>query len=120
MKRLFRYLPKKLLIAVASVVVIAGASSAVTQAAFSPDRPTKAYADGVAGFDHPTFNSFTGVPNYGDERNFFSGQYPGASVFTDPLNQVQNGDTLTLQILVHNGADPSLGDAGTANDTKVR
>ena len=120
MRQLFGQLPKKILIALAGIVIVTAAGAAVAHAGFGPDRPTKQYSPGVIGFDHPTFDSFTGVPNYGDERNFFTGQYPGGTTWTDPLDQVQDGDVLTLQVLVHNGADPSLGDAGIAKDTKVR
>ena len=106
------------LLAITAVAVV----PAITKAGSGPDRPTKAYHDGVAGFDHVTFNSFTGVPNIGDERNFFNGSYPNGTAFTDPMPQVKNGDVLTLEVYVHNGADPSLNasGAGIAKNTKVR
>lgn len=94
---------------------------AVALASFSPDRPTKVYnGPGTPGFDKPTFNSFTNVPNIGDERTFFNGMYPGGTALTDPLAQVQSGDVLTLQVYVHNDADPSLGAAGVAKNTSVK
>lgn len=96
---------------------------AITKAGSGPDRPTKAYSAGVAGFDHVTFNSFTGVPGIGDERNFFNGKYADAgSVYSDPMPQVKDGDVLTLEVYVHNGADPSLNASGVgiAKNTRVR
>jgi len=105
---------------VALLAVTAVAVPVAVHAGPSPDRPTKVYSDGVKGFDHPTFNSFTNVPNIGDERQFFNGMYPGGKVFSDPMPQVKDGDTLTLEVYVHNDADPSLGDAGTAKNTSVK
>jgi len=96
---------------------------AVTKAGLGSDRPTKAYTDGVAGFDHVTFNSFTGVPGIGDERNFFNGKYADAgSVYSDPMPEVKDGDVLTLEVYVHNNADSSLNESGVgiAKNTKVR
>ncbi|MBL8121320.1 DUF11 domain-containing protein [Candidatus Saccharibacteria bacterium] len=97
----------------------------MTKASFGPGRETKAYTDGVAGFDHVTFNSFTGVPGISDERQFFSGKYDnGGTAYGDPMADVRNGDTMTLIVYVHNGADASLndktGNPGVATNTKVR
>ena len=121
MKKLFSRLPKKLLAVAVTVAVLAGVG-AVAYAGFGPDRPTKVYnGPGTPGFTYPVFNSFTNVPGIGDERAFFTGAYPGGGALTDPLAQVKDGDELTLQVYVHNNADPSLNasGAGIARDTRV-
>lgn len=108
----------------AVLLLTAAAVPAVTMAGFGPDRPTKAYTDGVKGFDYVTFNSFTGVPGVGDERNFANAKYQDATGYADQLNQVKDGDTLTIQVYVHNNASSSLNDnagqTGIARNTKVR
>lgn len=94
-----------------------------TQAALGDDRETKAYSAGVRGFDQVQFNSFTGVPGIGDERNFFTGMIDGASGgMYDPMNNIKPGDTLLVRVYVHNNADPSLnaGGTGVAKNTRVR
>jgi uncharacterized repeat protein (TIGR01451 family) len=126
--KLFKHFSKRTMVFVAGALVAVAALitiPAISKAGFGPDRPTKAYSDGVAGFDYVTFNSFTGVPNIGDERKFFNGKYADTgSVYSDPMPQVKNGDELTLQVYVHNGADASLndkpGNPGIAKNTKVR
>ena len=119
---IFTRLPKKLLAGIAIIAAIAGITSAAV-AGFGSDRPTKSYeGPGTAGFDYPVFNSFVNVPEYGDERNFLTGKYPGGTFLTDPLAQVNQDDELTLQILVHNNADPKYNadGSGFAKDTTVR
>lgn len=78
----------------------------------------------MAGFDHVQFNSFTGVPNIGDERNFLTAKVSGAATtgFSDPLNTVKSGDELLVRVYVHNNADSSLNANGTgvAKNTRVR
>src|SRR5664279_3336752 len=109
--KLFKHFSKRAkLLTLGAVIALTAIAlvPAITKAGPGPDRPTKAYSDGVAGFDHVTFNSFTGVPGIGDERNFFNGKYADSSAYTDPLPQVKDGDVLTLEVYVHNGADPSL------------
>ncbi len=94
-----------------------------TQAANGSDREIKAYTEGMAGFDHVQFNSFTGVPNIGDERQFFTGMYDGANTpFYDTLSGAKSGDTMLVRVYVHNNADSSLNasGAGVAKNTKVR
>lgn len=115
------------LIVIGAVLVAVAAAVAVpmvTKAGFGPDRPTKVYKQGVAGFDHVTFNSFTNVPGIGDERKFFNGKYPGAGAYSDPMPEVKDGDVLELQVYVHNGADSALnsapGQPGVAKNTTVR
>lgn len=119
---IFSHIPKKLLASVFVIAALAGIASAAV-AGFGPDRPTKSYeGPGTAGFDYPVFNSFVNVPEYGDERNFFTGKYPSGTFLTDPLAQVKQDDELTLQILVHNNADPQYNadGSGFAKDTTVR
>lgn len=119
---IFSRIPKKLLAGLAVIAAVAGITSAAI-AGFGPDRPTKSYeGPGTAGFDYPVFNSFVNVPNYGDERNFLTGKYPSGTFLTDPLAQVKQDDELTLQILVHNNADPKYNadGSGFAKDTTVR
>ena len=83
-------------VAIATALVVL-AVPAIAMATFGPDRPTKVYnGPGTVGFDHVTFNSFTNVPGIGDERAFFTGQYPGGTVVTDPLAEVKANDELTL------------------------
>ncbi len=107
------------IVTVAAVVGLAGTAFA----SFGPDRPTKAYTQGVAGFDHVTFNSFTGVPNIGDERNFLTGKIAGADGgFYDPMTKLRNNDEVMMRVYVHNNADSSLNESGrgVAKNTKVR
>ncbi|MDB5168996.1 MAG: exported protein of unknown function [Candidatus Saccharibacteria bacterium] len=123
MKLLSRFSNRsKLLIVGALLALGVVAVPTVAKATLGSDRPTKVYTQGVAGFDHPTFNSFTNVPNIGDERNFFNGLYSDSSAYTDPMPQVKDGEVLTLEVYVHNGADPSLNASGVgiAKDTSVR
>ncbi len=123
--KLFKRFSKQTKLTLAAVLALcAVAIPAAVFATSGPARATKVYSNGVAGFNYVTFDSFTNVPNIGDERNFFNGLYPGSTAFTDPLPQVKDGDVLTLEVYVHNGADPSLntaaGQPGIARNTKVR
>ena len=116
---------KAKLVAVAAVVAAAAVVVPMAvKAGFGPDRPTKVYSQGTPGFDHVTFNSFTGVPNIGDERKFFNGKYPGTNAYSDPMLEAKDGDVLTLEVYVHNNADETLNDApgnpGVAKNTTVR
>jgi len=117
----FSYLPKKPLLIVMGVL-LAATLTATAVAEWGPDRPTKPYSDGVAGFDYVTFNSFTGVPGIGDERQFYNGQYPGQTNFTDPLDQLRAGDEMLMHVYIHNGADDSLNASGEgiARDVNVK
>lgn len=111
-------------------IAVAAVSIAIPMAAIAswgPDRPTKVYYKGVPGFDHVTFNSFTGTDNYGDERTFYDvkdAANTNQGGFSDEL-KVQPGQELLFRTYVHNGADSSLNDAahnyaGIARDTKVK
>ena len=91
------------------------------------DRPTKVYnGPGTEGFNHVTFNSFTNVPNIGDERNYFTGKIAGApGGFYDPMNGVRSGDEILMRVYVHNNADTKYNTAaegykGIARNTRVR
>lgn len=115
------HLPKRtglIMLALMSVLLI----GAVASASFGPDRPTKAMGPGVGGFDYVTFNSFTNVPDIGDERNFFQGQIMGDGVFYDPVANLRDGDEVMVRVYVHNNADASLNESGRgiAKNTKVR
>ena len=125
-KRLFS---KRLAAAVATVLLVGGITG-TTLATFGPDRPTKVWSSGVAGFDHVTFNSFTNVGNgIGDERDFFRGVQVGRdSVWSDPVNDVAQQAEVEGKIYIHNGADGSLntvpdgngGFKGIAKNVKVK
>lgn len=111
-------------VVLALAAVMAVAVPASTHALLGGDRETKAYEQGMSGFDHVQFNSFTGVPDIGDERNFLTGMLDDGSStnFYDPINDVRSGDTLLLRVYIHNNADTSLNADGTgiAKNTKVR
>jgi|GEM_PF-531812 len=122
MKKLFSYfsyLPQKLL---AGLAVIALVAVPLTMT-LAEGRPTMPYeGPGTPGADHVVFNSFTGVPNVGDERNFLHGKIAGAEGgFTDPVN-VSNNDEVLVRVYVHNNADSSLNESGEgiAKNTRVR
>lgn len=122
MKSFKKFFSKKAVLSLALVAAIVGVGG-VSVAQFGPSRPTKAYHQGVAGFDHVTFNSFTGVPNIGDERNFVTGKIAGApDGFYDPMNQVRDGNEILVRVYVHNNADTSTNASGkgVAKNTKVR
>ncbi len=115
------HLPKRfplIILALMSVFIIGG----IAAATFGPDRPTKAYAPGVTGFDYVTFNSFTNVPDIGDERNFFQGQIVGDGVYYDPITDLRDSDEVMVRVYVHNNADESLNSSGEgiAKNTMVK
>lgn len=107
------YVPKKLPVIVLGLL-LAFAVTASAIAAFGPDRPTKVYnGPGTAGFDHVTFNSFTNVPKFGDERQFFNGQYADKpETYYPTLTQLRRGDEVTMHVYIHNNADPKLNASG--------
>lgn len=129
MKGLLTRLPKKL-VALTSALVIVASLSATAYAAFGPNRPTQAWSPTVSGFDHVTFNSFTGVGNgVGDERDFLRGVQVGRdSVWSDPVANVAQGAEVEGKIYIHNNADASLntvpdgngGFKGVAKNVTVR
>lgn len=125
MKRIFQHLPKKLLALVTGLVLVTGLAAPAI-ASFGPDRPTKAWSSGIAGFDHVTFNSFTGVGNgIGDERDFMRGVQVGRdSVWSDPVSNVTQDSEVEAKIYIHNNADGALndqpGNPGVAKNVTVR
>ena len=106
-----KHFTKKLIPVLLSLVIIASLTSTVF-AAFGPDRPTKAWNPDVDGFDHVTFNSFTGVGGgIGDERDFMRGVQVGRdSVWSDPVANVSQDAEVEAKIYIHNGADARLND----------
>lgn len=123
-KKILSKLPKKFLAGAAVTVVALVAMGSIGGALLGGDRPVKQYqGPGTPGFDHVTFNSFTNVPNIGDERDFFNGKIAGApDGFYDPMNGVRGGDEVLMRVYVHNGADPkhNASGKGIARNTKVR
>lgn len=125
MKRIIKRLPKRLAAGVMSLVMILGLSSTVL-AAFGPDRETKVWTPQENGFQHVTFNSYTGVPEgIGDERDFFRGVQVGRDGnWIDPVTNVEQDAEIEAKIYIHNDADPLLNDApgnpGIARNTNVR
>ena len=107
------YLPKHP-VTIFAGILMAVALTATAIAGFGPDRPTKAYEGPgtTPGFDYVTFNSFTGVPGIGDERQFHNGQYAGESSFHPELTQLRDGDEITMNVYIHNNADSSLNASG--------
>lgn len=122
MKKLLSILPKKLFVAAATIGVVLGVA-AVGSAALGDNRPVRPYTQGMPGFEYVTFNSFTGVPNIGDERDFFHGKISEApNGFYDPMNGLRAGDEVLMRVYVHNNADESLNESGVgvAKNTNVR
>lgn len=123
--RINSFFKNKIVLAAVFAAATLGLGGA-TIAQFGPDRPTKQYVQGQPGFDYVTFNSFTGVPNIGDERNFLTGKIAEApNGFYDPMNQVRDGNEILVRVYVHNNADENLntaanGERGIARNTRVR
>lgn len=126
MKKFMNFLKRhsKKLGVVAGLVTVAAITVTVATAGFGPDRPTKVYnGPGTPGFDYVTFNSFTNVPNIGDERNFLTGKIAGEpGGFYDPMTKLRSNDEVLMRVYVHNNADSSLNASGVgvAKNTKVR
>ncbi len=126
MKNIFKALRNKVTLFAVLTIALLGIAGAVSIASFGPDRPIKKYVQGQKGFDYVTFNSFTDVPNIGDERNFVTGKINNApDGFYDPMYQVRDGNEILVRVYVHNNADASLNSAengakGVAKNTKVR
>lgn len=123
-KNIVSYLPKKALTVVAGVLVSASIIGAAV-AGFGPDRPTKAWSADVEGFQYVTFNSFTGVPNIGDERDFLRGVSVGRDgSWIDPVASVEQSTEVEAKIYIHNNADARLNDAagqpGVAKNVTVK
>lgn len=116
----------KRVLAVGTALVITASAAPIASAAFGPSRTTRNYNSVTTGFDHVTFNSFTNVPGgVGDERDFMRGVQVGRdSVWSDPVNNVEQNAEVEAKIYIHNGADGSLNDAsgnpGIARNVRVR
>lgn len=117
------YLPKKVMAVVSALSVVLLVVASVS-AAFGPDRPTIAWlGEGTSGFDQVTFNSFTGVPNFGDERDFLRGKLnETTNNYTDPVSGLKDGDEVKVLVYIHNGAKSSLNASGVgvAENLRVR
>ena len=117
-RNIFSKMPALTAILAAAIVFIPG----MAIASYGPDRPTIEYqGPGTAGADYVVFNSFTGVPNIGDERQFLNGQVVGTGVYSDPVN-AEIGDEVLVRVYVHNNAASSRNDSGesVAINTRVR
>lgn len=78
----------------------------------------------------PTFNVFTGVPNVGDESDFFRSRVPvgttdTTTAYVDPLSATcVAGQKIQMRVYVHNGTSVSTNENGTgsgvAHGTKVK
>lgn len=105
-------------------IVAAAVIVPATMFAWGPDnRPTYTYESPA---DHVTFNSMTGTPNYGDERNFVRIKEATApnSTYVDDIN-LQAGKEYSVMVYYHNNAKTSLNSAandfkGIATNTKMR
>lgn len=91
--------------------------------AWGPERPTYTYDNPAP---HVTFNSMTGTPNYGDERNFVRVKEATAAnnTYTDDI-AFQPGKEYMVMVYFHNNARQSLNSAengyvGIAQNAKMR
>lgn len=114
MKKLLSFLPKKAAAALLSLALLVGVS-APALATFGPSRPTFTMASPAS---YVTFNSITDNPVAGDERYFLNGAKPGDSGYTDTVQNVVDGQEVTLRMYVHNNAASNLN--LVANNTQVR
>ena len=118
---LMRRAPKRTAAVFAAFAVAILAPLAVH--AWGPDRPTYTYQNPAP---HVTFNSMTGTPNYGDERNFVRIKEATAAnnTYVDNIN-LQAGKQYTVMVYYHNNASSTLNDAahqykGVAQNAKMR
>lgn len=128
-------MPKKAY-ALLAVALVASAAIALPMAtggaqpdhvdSWGPERPTYAYSSGtnIGSTTGPVFNSFTGVPSYGDERNFTTVSRDGITNWTGSI-KVNPGDEFYVRAYVHNNANvdtngANLDGKGVAKNTKVR
>ena len=114
MKRFLSFLPKKLSAVFVALIMLVGVSTTAL-AAFGPNRPTFTMANPAS---YVTFNSITDNPVAGDERYFMKGAKPGDSGYTGAVQNVVDGQEVTLQMYVHNNAASNLN--LVAQNTKVR
>ena len=124
--------PKKVY-AAATVAVIAGAiavpfvvHASTPDTQWGPDRPTYAYDNGTSlgSTTGPVFDSFTGVPDYGDEREFATVRQAGTGDWEKSLD-VTPGEEIQVRAYVHNDANTATNGTnfdgiGVAQNTAVR
>lgn len=119
-----RFIPRSKLLLAMVVFGVAVAVPSLAMASLGDDRPTIAYTDiNTKGFDHVAFNSMTGVPNVGDERNFLNAKVSGVGdSFQDPLTGLKAGDEILMRVYVDNNADTSKNadGSGVARNTRIR
>lgn len=142
MKKLFskiRKTPKKLLLAIISVLVLVGVPGAVhlVRAEFYPNRTPFDYNkpcnpndgdkyDRCGSLTGPVFNSFINTPSYGDERAFVDARrsdQTASGSFKNVLPNVTEGSKeVVIRMYVHNNANQSTNASGlgVARNTKVR
>lgn len=105
----------------AAVVAVITAAVLVPAALFAwgPDRPTYTMAHPA---DHPTFNSITDNPNYGDEREFMTVKDLTAGGSLTNTAKMIPGHEYQFQIYIHNNAASELNASGKAiaKDVTVR
>lgn len=73
----------------------------------------------------PAFNQYTGVPEVGDESDFFDGRESGVGDWVDEVSsQCNDGQEFSLRAYVHNGASQYANDNGNgpsvAHGTTIR
>lgn len=89
----------------------------------TPNVSAIPYDPNGPGLDKPGFNVYTGTPSVGDESDFLRGKEDGTTGYINDVNSnCNNGQTYTLRVYVHNGANAiyNASGQGIARDTKVR
>ncbi len=82
------------------------------EANHSEHRELVAWYSGMQGAARPTFNSFTAVPNTGDESEFLNGRVVGISENVwHPSVHANVGETVVVRVYIHNNADSSGNDS---------
>ena len=114
LREIISFVPKKALVAFG---IVAAVSVPLAVGAWGPERPTTAYPTPS---DHITFNSMTGNPDFGDERNFVHICGVGSDGHTATCNQpgsttkwgdeitIENGKEYYVRLYVHNNAADNL------------
>jgi uncharacterized repeat protein (TIGR01451 family)/LPXTG-motif cell wall-anchored protein len=104
-----------------AVVAVIAAAVLVPAALFAwgPDRPTYTMAHPA---DHPTFDSITDNPNYGDEREFMTVKDLTTGGTLTSTAKMVAGHEYQFQIYIHNNAASELNASGKAiaKDVTVR
>jgi uncharacterized repeat protein (TIGR01451 family) len=116
----------KVLLGLTASAVLAVSLTASTSAtgSFGPSRTTMPYSSG-AGFNYVTFDSFTNMPNgVSNEEDFYQGVDAGRdSAWSNPVQNVNNGDEVEAKIYIDNDAlqslDSAAGQPGVAQNVTV-